>query len=356
MIVGNMNMRWMCVAALATVFACAAHAKLDVEVERDELQQRLVAQFQKGDFAQMDDDAESSLRTRVRMKDGLRRLWFLHHLLADELSKQVADSAAFAKTQAQLVKLARSRPKSQNAWLMVASARQSLAWHKRGSKGFASTVPPGGFEAFRKEMLEVTRLLDEHKRTLARNPEWHVARIAAATYLGEGTAKVDDLFTEGTAVDATYPALYFSRIHHSTPQWRGSVDAMVDFMNSTIKPTSHESALPLYAWTAWYAENSGWREVLESPKLDWPLMKRSMAIILREHTTDWNAQKFLVWACTRPDGAEMRRIAQMVTQPASERALTRDLAVFRQCLEVAQGKSVGFVLRDKRTGKEVFIN
>ncbi len=107
----------------------------------------------------------------------------------------------------------------------------------------------------------------------------------------------------------------------------------------------------MYARMAWFAEQVGAPKVMDQPAIDWTLMSQSFDDVLRAHPDDWNAQQFVLMACSKPDLAAVQRMAAFVKEAPSEALLRRNLPMFQQCLDLAQGQGGPLLVMDPATGR-----
>jgi len=85
------------------------------------------------------------------------------------------------------------------------------------------------------------------------------------------------------------------------------------------------------------------------------MMKRSFADVLKAHPADWNAQKFLLMACSHQDAAAMKLILPFIKEPASPALLGKNLPLYESCKRLAEGHGEPLLIHDEKTGKEKLV-
>jgi hypothetical protein len=345
------RMRYLQLVAIGmAMVSTAASAEIESHLKRQAFVAQVVQSVVARDFASLDRKAEELRKSKARAPDGRWKVAFLYGGVEEGMRKLAGTDAAWSALDKQLLDFAKQRPKSENAWLFYAVALQTRAWQLRGT-GFSSETTPAGRAAFVQYMGRARDVLDAHKDQLAANPEWYPQRIGIANFLGEGEATVDALFKEGVAKEPVYYGTYFAALHHRTPHWGGSIDAMVAFMNSSVRYATPAEGVSMYARLAWFADELGFYEVIESPAIDWKIMRQSFEDALHAFPDDWNAQKFLLMACEKPDTAEAKRVVAYVKEAASPALLRKNVPTYEACKALALGTGQPFMMRDPDTGK-----
>lgn len=313
-------------------------------IERQSFQKEVEQQVAAGNYRALEQRAEALLRQKSRSASGVWLQALFYSATATGFEASITDDASWKSVDEALTALTRERPLSQSAVLIHAIAIQQNAWRLRG-KGFNNTTTANGRAAFRTEILRARALLDSHKTRLSKNPEWFAQRINLATYSSEGSTRVEQLFKEGVESEPLYHQTYFHALFHYSPRWGGSVDEMVAFMNRAARRPTAGEGLSMYARLAWYADQQREYALQEHAAIDWETMKKSFGDVLRSFPDDWNAQQFLVMACTRPDMSTAKDVARFIKEAPSEALHGKNMEVYRLCLERARGKGEPFMLK-----------
>lgn len=332
------------------LLASNAIAEVRSFVARENFSQEIQRLTIARDFAELEARAEDLWQNKTRSPSGVWQQSLFYTAMGKGFEASIANDAAWKSVDKTLSLLAKQRPRSRSATLIHSTAIQQNAWRLRGL-GFASTTTPEGRAAFKREILRARALLDSRKVDLSVNPEWFAQRILLATYSAEGPVAVERLFAEAVQLEPLYYQTYFNTLFFYSPRWGGSLDQMAAFMNRSIKYTTAKEGLSMYARLAWFADGNGDYQVIEEPAVDWEIMKKSFDDVLNSFPDDWNAQQFLLMACTRPDLSTAKRLVRFVKEEPSAALLGRNVSLFRSCRDLALGTGRPFVVRDRTTGE-----
>jgi len=339
------------------IFAFAmswSHAEVTTQIKREQRHQEVIQKVKAQRFADLEAQANRLMLSKERDDDGQWALAGFYHDLGSGMEQVAARDADADKLEAQLHHFARTHANSSNAWLMYVAALNARAWHIRGH-GFRDSVTEEKWRGFRRYVARAKTTLDEHQAQSVGNPGWHAYRLLMSMYASETDEEFERRFQAGIKVEPTYHELFFTKMRHLFPIWGGSQGDMVRFANEAVKQVGSSEGVSIYARLAWVADSGGYPEMKASKSIDWNLMKRAFADLLNAYPADWNAQKLFFMACERPDKAEAQRILKYVKEAPSATLLGGTIPAFQMCVDWANGKVPGFVMRNPRTGETKFI-
>jgi hypothetical protein len=343
-------MRQMLLAFILWLAAAGCHAANATRAAVTQLHEEAAQRIATGQFEHLLAEADRYQKSHERIADGR---WKLALLLGgmrrgfEAAARSPEDWAAFDRS---LRALAAAHPDSPNAWLFVAVLEDSHAWAARGH-GPAASVTTMGFGAFRSHGERARTLLEEHPTP--GNPAWYALRISVGGALQESAETLDRLFDDAFRHEPDYHQTWFSRVMYLEPQWGGSADDVVRFALRGAKTISPAEGRGMLARVLWTAFDAGVLEALASPAVDWNVLKASMEDVLRRYPDDWNAQPFLLEACTRSDKAEARHLLTFVKEPPIPEALDDNVEVFKACIAWANSDLPVFRLRYDRGGPQL---
>jgi hypothetical protein len=331
------------IAAVIVIVNPAISANSDGTAQNEmERQQREIRKLvASGNYAAISKRADYELAQKTRFADGRWRLSLLYAAYSAALDEQMRDAKGWDRALGRLEHLTKNSPM---AWLLYEQTLSARAWAIRGP-GFAREVSPEAMSAFRNYLSRAREVLDEHKNQLSSNPSWFSMRITLATELGESEDIAKKFFTEGAHKHPGYHAIYFDRLRHVSPIWGGSKAKMLDLLSEVARMDGQTAQEGLYVRLVWYAQDSGFLLIHEK-EINSDAMHNGFDRIAESYPDQWNVQKLFTMACERSDKPYAIRLLTAVKEPPLETLLGRDLRLYQQCKDWAQGRTSGFLIRE----------
>jgi hypothetical protein len=301
---------------VAAVFAASAGTALALDATDDAQAQRATQQatisrlVAVADYARVQKMADRLLASRARFADGLWRLSFLYGQFGQAMTERFKEDAQWERAQKRLLALAKRRPM---ALLLVHEAFAGQGHVFRGT-GYASSVPPASWQAFRDLVGGARTMLDAHKAVLSPNPAWYSLRISDAVDLGEDPVAARRLFDEGRQRHPTYHAIYFARLREVIPAWGGSVAQIVDLLDEAARSGPAATAEGVYARLLWAAEGYDVKLIYDA-RIDDAAFRASVDGLIASYPDPWNVQKMFWFACQRSDRALAARLLGLIRGP-----------------------------------------
>ena len=341
-------MRTLLVAALLSIAAMACRAELPLYVAVEDLHADAARRVAAGQFEGLVIDADRYLKTEERFADGRWKLAVLWWGISHALEHGDLSRAEWARDEAIATALAKKRPDSPNAWLMVATLQDARAWAARGNATASEldAAQEGGFE---QHMQKARSLLAAHPAPA--NPAWYAEVLSAEGDLGAGPTALDEIFADALRHAPGYQQTWFTRLHYLEPKWGGSVDDMARFINRGAADTSSAEGRGMMARLLWAASKEGYDEPITNPQVDWNDVKGSFEDVLKRYPDDWNAQWFFIQACRRGDRPEAAHLLAFIKQAPSDRLFGSSGVPFDGCAAWAARKAASFTLLDPVTGQ-----
>lgn len=323
--------------ALMSPLALAQSKALE---ERDQLKAEIFRLTAAKDFAGVEHLAADDLSSQARFADGKWRVTFLYEYFSDAATARFEDDKAWQSALDRVRALAKRRPL---AWMMVAQLLEARAWQARG-EGFASSVKPEAWPAFKRYLAQSRDVLDDHKDELSSHPAWYSARLRMATGLSEGDALSSAVFQVGVRRYPAFHAIYFNRMRHVSPNWGGSKEQMLELLNQVVRQDDAARQEAMYARLVWFSDEAGY-SLVHKKEIDEAALAQDAEALVDAFPDQRNVQKMFFMACERSDKPLTSKILSLVNLPAVPEVWGRNLSILDTCRDWATGKLDMFVLR-----------
>jgi hypothetical protein len=343
---------------LATGLLCLAslncHAELPVYVTLKGLYDGVPARVAAGQLEGILLEADKYEKRQERFADGRWKLSFLLAGLDNAFATNARTDTDWDRFETDIRALARKHPDSPDVWLLLAMLHESRGWAARGM-GTADTVTENGLRLFRTYLAASRATLEAHP--LPTNPAWHELRINVAGALGGEPRELDALFAAAIKQQPDYQSTWYTRLKYLEPQWGGSIDDMVAFINTGATIAAPPEGHAMMTRLLWIARKAGYQETADDPRIDWQKVKASNHDLLARYPDEWNAQWAFFLACTHSDKPEtIRLLAQVKQEPSPALLQAANAHLFNMCQDWARGTLSDFMIRDPRTGTFKTIN
>jgi hypothetical protein len=339
--------------ALTIVVGGLSSAHAGTETELQEFWGHVSDEVQARDFEALDREAEEYRTTGSRLSDGLWKLAVFHLAVADALTGIVGSPRRKQEFESELTAYAKAHPDSKTAPLLMTQTAEAIGFKARGG-GYANTVTPQGWRGLATAMDGARAILEANRERLAANPEWYALRMEVALYRGEPQASIQALFDAGVRREPAYLPLYQTMQVTLSPQWHGSDDALMDFINEVGRHSPAAASEGLYARLVWNASPT-YSRIERDPRLDWDAMRKGIDAVVARYPAERNVQEFFFMSCSHPDKETARKLLPLMHEEPSRDLLRSNVPLFRMCKEWAAGTLPQFLMRDPDTGEEHMI-
>jgi Domain of unknown function (DUF4034) len=273
---------------------------------RNEITQTTRFAFLSGNTQQLEEMSREYRTQRSRTPSGLWKLTIFYSALSDTVmaQTQLGGAAAADALSATAARWVKANPTSPSAQVGKGVVMQERAWLIRGH-GYANTVSPEAFNAFRKAMDEVGIYFELVKSTASSDPAWYcqMAMIALAQHWNR--AQFDALATELFDRHPYYYQAAFCLAEYLAPKWYyEDAGAIERFADMAVQKTQKEDGQSLYARIYWSMADTknGPDPLIVGNKFSiWPKMKAGFEDLIARYPDDWNLNHFAIYACMAGD-------------------------------------------------------
>lgn len=293
------------------------------------------ASLMSGDFSRLERTAEAARSKDLRIEDGQPVLAALY--------EGTAGCACATSLTDELWQLRRSRlqawrsqfPSSLTARVALASFSVYYGWFARGNN-YASAVSPDGWKLF-EERVEAGRIALEALDASAKHDEgWYATMISVALAQHWPAQRFDALYDEATRRHPGYLPIQFNAANYYAPQWYGSKEAYIRFVDHAVKLVGAQFGTELYARLNW---SQGSNTMFEDGTADWNRMRKGFEQIVRAYPDAWNVNNFARFSCLAGDWTTMTMLAQKIGEAPVPMAWYNDARIYFACrAEAAQSK------------------
>ena len=276
-------------ALVALDTAVLSQLRLDGKIDRQHFAAAVLQDFEREDFAKLEQLSTELHQSRERFSDGT---WILDaFFLAFDLPADVSSERYDWMSQA-VDRWTGRYPNSVSAALVKAGLQVDRAWKGRGT-GWVRTITPEGREDFRRE-LALARQLLESKAWAKASPRYFVLMQSVA--LGQAWPKQEyfRLFEEGVGRERDYYALYFSAAYYLLPRWYGEKGDWERFAEGERKKRGGPEGDALYTRIAWSIAPVYDRTFFKETAASWDTMAAGFDVLLRKYPDS----AYLQNACT----------------------------------------------------------
>jgi len=255
------------------------------------------------DYVGLGSMARHFRETRVRTPSGTWKLPYFYYGLEHGLPIKARDDSCRDELIAFDRAWLKASPKDPAPIIALAMALQGYGECLRGD-GFAGTVTPEHRAAFQRNAQTAYGILGKNKALASTDPQFYAVSADLAIDLGFDRERMKALLEEAAGRYPTYYGTYLQAARYYLPQWYGQrfdIDRLARFAAAHTDPAEGGSA---YARVLWSTDDCHCFNIAE---VNWEMMKRSMADIMRAYPNSWNAQAFARFSCRLADAQEARK-------------------------------------------------
>lgn len=201
--------------------------------------------------------------------------------------------------------------------LLEADFYQQLAWAARGG-GTVKTVRAQDWDLFHYRLRLAQAIMDEIGASANAQPYWHSSSIHLAL---EGSATVEEMramFDAGAQAFPGYLPLYNAMVRALMPRWKGSTDAVNDFIDEVSRSHGDAMYARLHAYNARLEGDDS--DVLKG-NVDWDRIRSGFEQLRQQHAaSDFLLNEFAYMACRRGDAQTYKRLSDLARERAASTA------------------------------------
>jgi hypothetical protein len=221
-------------------------------------------------------------------------------------------------------------PKSVTARVALATYPLRYGWFLRGG-GYSNTVSPDAWKQFASHTEMARNGLNSLDAEAKKDPGWFEAMLNVALAQHWPRDRFDALFEEAAREHPDYLPIYFTGANYYAPQWYGSVDDLLKFIDHATEMTRAGMGEALYARLAW-AES----DALTSGRRDWKRMKAGFERIIKEYPDPWNLNHYARYACASRDWSTASRLVARIGEKPVAMAWRGDNRHYEDCRNIAK--------------------
>jgi hypothetical protein len=210
-------------------------------------------------------------------------------------------------------------PKSPAAQLAYAHALVRHAWRMRGG-GYASTVTPDGWKAFRTDVEKTRRYLEKTKAIAAIDPHWYEMMLKVANWQSWDDKRFGAMFDAAIAREPLFYQTWFAAVEYFLPKWQGNTHDVELFAQLAVLKTAATERTGMYARIYWYASQTQFGDdIFHDSLANWPTMKLAFDDVVARYPDAWNYNNYGKFACLARDKKSTNAmLAKIGDQPIAE--------------------------------------
>lgn len=203
-------------------------------------------------------------------------------------------------------KWAAAHPQSVMAQLLHAKSLISHAWFFRGG-GFANTVSPASWEAFRKYLGLAEAHLRRHEALAAHDSSWNHFMLNIGRGLDWDLDRLFGIFERGIAKNPDHDDLYFVMQTSLLPRWGGSIEASERYIALITQQTREKRGMEMYARLyAGLSHAEVKQSLFTSTHVSWAKMKQGFEDRLSRYPHSDHRNAYAYFACMAKDRETLR--------------------------------------------------
>ena len=196
-----------------------------------------------------------------------------------------------------------ANPNSAGAAIATAAAWRNAAWRARG-QGYASTVSTEGWRLFHERLRLALKTLKDSESYAGTNPLWHLEYLRVNLGLDASMADQLTIYERGTKAFPTFFPLHFQMMVALLPQWHGSYQDEVAFIDTVTAHSPPALRAQTYTRLWWYANQLTDLnvDIFRDMRASWPRMKEGFESLLKDYPNSrWNKSNYASFACVAGD-------------------------------------------------------
>lgn len=222
---------------------------------------------------------------------------------------------AWLAQRALLVEWSLASPKSTAPLLALASFDHAYGWQARGS-GYAATVTDEGFALMRERVEHARQALEKMPPAARLDPQWYGLMLHVGLSQGWPEDGFNDLFNQAIQLFPEYVDFYYTKATYYSPQWHGSTEQLVAYMNE-VSQTKHHISPGLYARMYRFVDRAA-KVNFNNGTVSYPKLKESYEYLLREFPTDWIRNPYARYACIAGDWPVVRTQLRLIGEHTTD--------------------------------------
>lgn len=286
----------------------------DEETERNIILNKVQTAIAANDFAglsAMEDDYRSS---RARTPSGTWKLAVFHVGLQTDLADGLQSGEACQYRKAQFVqRWAAATPHNPAPAITNAALLLSQAWCIRGG-GYANSVTPQAWPAFREKVAAASQALDDHETMASIDPEFYAIKLKAMRSQGDSKAAFRNVIDEAASREPYYDRIYSAAAWYYLPQWGGSFAEVEQLARYAADRTRVSEKNGFYARVFWSLDECGCDILAHA---DWSTFKQGMRDVYDRYPVRWHSEYFAKLSCRMGDAEEGRHYIRAIHPEAT---------------------------------------
>ena len=293
----------LCAALLSVLLSLNSLARAQDTTATPKVPDLVETAFRYGDFAELERlyaiYGKPGVRSPLTGMERLTHFWMGVGKITD--SNLRVTEIYYTQMDAMTSKWATEHPQSVLAQLLYAKSLSAHAWFFRGT-GFADTVSPTSWAAFKKYLNLALDQLQRNAALAAKDSSWNRQVLDVGRGLGWNAQRLLPVFESGIAKNPDDDELYFDMQMSLLPKWGGDLETVERFIATVDQRTRDKRGMEMYARL--YA-NLSYQQVklllFSSTQVSWPKMKSGFDDLLSRYPHSDHRNRYAYFACMAND-------------------------------------------------------
>jgi len=247
-------------------------------------QAHIAAMLAKGDFAQLEKEAQQVRANKSRLKGGVWKLYAFYDVVNSPSASSDASDSDWEAHISGVKKWVAAYPNSATARIALASSYLDYGWAARGS-GYSNTVSGSGWNLLRQRTELAKSTLLDAARLKEKCPYWYESMQAVARIEGWPKEDARAVFDEAIAFEPAYYHFYREYATFLLPKWYGKEGEIQAFAEEVSKRLGDPDGSFIYFEIASMLACQCDGEMDSLARMSWPRVKKGYNDLQRLYGT-----------------------------------------------------------------------
>ena len=221
-------------------------------------------------------------------------------------------------------------PKSVTARVALATYPMQYGWFLRGG-GYSNTVSQEAWGRFGSLVEEARNELDHLDAEAKKDPGWFEAMLSVALAQQWPRDRFEALYAQAAREHPDYLPIYFTGANYHAPEWGGSIQDLLKFIEDAAEATRARMGETLYARLNWLETAA-----FDAGRADWKRMRAGFERMMKDFPDPWNVNNYARFACMSKDWPTVERLAERIGDQPVAMAWYGDRKYYDTCRQIAK--------------------